>query len=133
MNVGKTLFAQIMEFVPWTSFSRIVARYGGDAGVRRLTCSEQFRVRAFAQLTWRESLRDIEVTLGANSSKLYAMGLRHSVHRSTLADANESRDWRIWSDLAAVLIRRARKLYLDDDLGLEQVFGIVRRLARTQN
>ena len=92
MNVGKTLFAQIMEFVPWTSFSRIVARYGGDSGVRRLTCSEQFRVMAFAQLTWRESLRDIEVTLGANSSKLYAMGFRHSVHRSTLADANESRD-----------------------------------------
>lgn len=119
MNVGKTLFAQIMEFVPWTSFSRIVARYGGDSGVRRLTCSEQFRVMAFAQLTWRESLRDIEVTLGANSSKLYAMGFRHSVHRSTLADANESRDWRIWSDLAAVLIRRARKLYLDEDLGLD--------------
>ena len=70
MNVGKTLFAQIMEFIPWTSFSRIVARYGGDAGVRRLTRSEQFRVMAFAQLTWRESLRDIEVTLGANSSKL---------------------------------------------------------------
>jgi len=70
MNVGKTLFAQIMEFVPWTSFSRIVARYGGDSGVRRLTCSEQFRVMAFAQLTWRESLRDIELTLGANSSKL---------------------------------------------------------------
>ena len=119
MNVGKTLFAQIMEFVPWTSFSRIVARYGGDLGVRRLTCSEQFRVMAFAQLTWRESLRDIEVTLGANSSKLYAMGFRHSVHRSTLADANKSRDWRIWSDLAAVLIRRARKLYLDEDLGLD--------------
>ena len=119
MNVGKTLFAQIMEFVPWTSFSRIVARYGGDSGVRRLTCSEQFRVMAFAQLTWRESLRDIEVTLGANASKLYAMGFRHSIHRSTLADANESRDWRIWSDLAAVLIRRARKLYLDEDLGLD--------------
>jgi hypothetical protein len=119
MNVGKTLFAQIMEFVPWTSFSRIVQRYSGDSGVRRLTCSEQFRVMAFAQLTWRESLRDIEVTLGANASKLYAMGFRHSVHRSTLADANESRDWRIWADLAAVLIRRARKLYLDEDLGLE--------------
>ena len=119
MNIGKTLFAQIMEFVPWTSFSRIVARYSGDSGVRRLTCAEQFRVMAFAQLTWRESLRDIEVTLGANAAKLYAMGFRHSVHRSTLADANESRDWRIWSDLAAVLIRRARKLYVDEDLGLE--------------
>ena len=107
------------RFIPWTSFSRIVQRYGGDAGVRRLTCSEQFRVMAFAQLTWRESLRDIEVTLGANASKLYAMGFRHSIHRSTLADANESRDWRIWADLAAVLIRRARKLCLDEDLGLE--------------
>ena len=116
MNVGKTLFALVMEFVPWTSFGRIVDRYGGNAGVRRMSCAEQFRVMAFAQLTWRESLRDIEVTLGANASKLYAMGLRHSVHRSTLADANESRDWRIWSDLAAVLIRRARKLYSDTDL-----------------
>lgn len=119
MNVGKTLFAQVMEFVPWTSFSRIVTRYGGDSGVRRMTCTEQFRVMAFAQLTWRESLRDIEVTLSANATKLYAMGLRHKVHRSTLADANESRDWRIWSDLAAVLIRRARKLYCELDLGLD--------------
>lgn len=116
MNVGKTLFAQLMEFMPWTSFGRIVDRYGGNAGVRRMTCAEQFRVMVFAQLTWRESLRDIEVTLGANATKLYAMGLRHSVHRSTLADANESRNWRIWSDVAAVLIRRARKLYTDTDL-----------------
>ena len=119
MNVGKTLFAQIMEFVPWTSFTRIVDRYSGNAGVRRMTCAEQFRVMAFSQLTWRESLRDIEVTLAANASKLYAMGLRHSVHRTTLADANESRDWRIWADLAALLIRRARKLYSDTDLGLD--------------
>ena len=116
MNVGKTLFAQVMEFVPWTSFGRLVERYGGNAGVRRMSCAEQFRVMAFAQLTWRESLRDIEATLGANANKLYAMGLRHSVHRSTLADANELRDWHIWSDLAAVLIRRARKLYSDTDL-----------------
>jgi transposase len=84
-----------------------------------MTCAEQFRVMAFAQLTWRESLRDIEVTLGANASKLYAMGLRHAVHRSTLADANESRDWRMWADLAALLIRRARKLYRDCDVGLD--------------
>jgi len=119
MNVGKTLFAQIMEFIPWTSFSRIVQRHRGDSGVRRMNCAEQFRVLAFAQLTWRESLRDIEVTLGANTTKLYAMGLRHSVHRSTLADANDSRDWRIWSDLAALLIRRARKLYQGEDLGLD--------------
>ena len=119
MNVGKTLFAQVMEYIPWTSFGRIVDRYGGNAGVRRMTCAEQFRVMAFAQLTWRESLRDIEVTLGANATKLYAMGLRHTVHRSTLADANEARDWRIWSDLAALLIRRARKLYCEVDLGLD--------------
>ena len=116
MNVGKTLFAQIMEFVPWTSFGRIVDRYGGNAGVRRLTCAEQFRVMAFAQLTWRESLRDIEVTLSANANKLYAMGLRHRVRRSTLADANESRNWRIWSDVAALLIRRARKLYSETEI-----------------
>lgn len=119
MNAGKTLCAQIMEFVPWTSFARIVDRYAGNAGVRRMTCAEQFRVMAFAQLTWRESLRDIEITLAANASKLYAMGLRHSVRRSTLADANEARDWRIWADVAALLIRRARKLYSDCDLGLD--------------
>ena len=121
MNVGKTLFAQIMEFVPWTSFTRIVHRYGGNAGVRTLSCAEQLRAMAFAQLTWRESLRDIEASLAANASKLYAMGFRSPVKRSTLADANESRDWRIWSDLAAVLIRRARKLYASDalDVGLD--------------
>ena len=119
MYAGKTLFAQIMEFVPWTSFSRIVQRYCGNSGVRTLSCAEQFRAMAFAQLTWRESLRDIEASLSANSSKLYAMGFRSTVKRSTLADANESRDWRIWSDLAAVLIRRARKLYASDSLGVE--------------
>jgi transposase len=121
MNVGKTLFAQIMEFVPWTSFSRIVERHGGNAGVRRMPCAEQFRIMAFAQLTWRESLRDIEVTLAANTNKLYALGLRHNVHCSTLADANEARDWRMWADVAALLIRRARKLYRDCDLGLDWI------------
>jgi hypothetical protein len=119
MNVGKTIFAQTMDFVPWTSFGRIVDRYSGNAGVRRMSCAEQFRVMAFAQLTWRESLRDIEVTLAANQNRLYAIGLRHEIRRSTLADANESRDWRIWSDFAALLIRRARKLYSDCDLGLD--------------
>jgi hypothetical protein len=121
MNVGKTLFAQIMEFVPWTSFARIVERHGGNAGVRRMPCAEQFRIMAFAQLTWRESLRDIEVTLAANTNKLYALGLRHNVRRSTLADANEARDWRMWADVAALLIRRARKLYRDCDLGLDWI------------
>jgi Domain of unknown function (DUF4372)/Transposase DDE domain len=119
MYVGKTLFAQVMEFVPWTSFARIVHRYSGNAGARTLSCAEQFRAMAFAQLTWRESLRDIEASLSANAAKLYAMGFRSAVKRSTLADANELRDWRIWSDLAAVLIRRARKLYANDSLGVE--------------
>jgi transposase len=119
MHVGKTLFAQVMEFVPWTSFTRIVGRYQGNAGVRTLSCAEQFRAMAFAQLTWRESLRDIEVSLGANTTKLYAMGFRSPVKRSTLADANESRDWHIWFDLATLLIRRARKLYADDSLNVE--------------
>ncbi len=119
MHVGKTLFAQVMEFAPWTSLARIVQRHGGNAGIRALSCAEQFRAMAFAQLTWRESLRDVEVSLSANSTKLYAMGLRSAVKRSTLADTNESRDWRIWSDRAAVLIRRARKLYASDSLGVE--------------
>ena len=119
MNLGRTLFSQVMDFVPWTSFERIVARYGGDVGVRRLRCSEQFRIMAFAQMTYRESLRDIEACLGAQPSKLYGMGLREAVARSTLADANESRDWRIWADIAAVLIRRARKLYVSDDIGID--------------
>jgi hypothetical protein len=119
MNTGKTLFAQVMEFVPWTSFTRIVQRCNADSGVRRLNCAEQFRIMAFAQLTWRESLRNIEVTLGANHKKLYAMGFRNAVRKSTLADANETRDWRVWADLAALLIKKARKLYASEDLGLE--------------
>jgi hypothetical protein len=119
MNRGKTLFAQVMEFVPWTSFSRIVTRYAGDSGVRSLPCTEQFRAMAFAQLTYRESLRDIEACLLANQTKLYGMGFRDPVRRSTLADANERRDWRIWCDLAALLIRRARRLYCNDSFGVE--------------
>ncbi len=119
MNSGKTMFAQIMEFVPWTSFARIVARHGGDSGVRRLSCTEQFRAMAFAQLTYRESLRDIEACLLAHPSRLYGMGFRTPVKRSTLADANEGRDWHIWADLAALLIRRARKLYCDDSFDVD--------------
>ena len=119
MNVGKTLFAQVMEFVPWTSFARIVTRYGGDSGVRSLACTEQFRAMAFAQLTYRESLRDIEACLLANQAKLYSMGFRSPVKRSTLDDANEGRDWHIWADLAALLIKRARKLYCNDSFGIE--------------
>jgi hypothetical protein len=119
MNTGKTLFAQIMEFIPWNSFARIVVRYGGDSRVRSLSCTEQFRAMAFAQLTYRESLRDIETCLLANQVKLYSMGFRTPIRRSTLADANEGRDWRIWADLAALLIRRARKLYCNDSFGIE--------------
>jgi len=119
MNIGSTLFAQIMEFVPWTSFARIVARHGGDTRVRSLSCTEQFRAMAFAQLTYRESLRDIETCLLANRARLYSMGFRSPVKRSTLADANEGRDWRIWEDLAALLIRRARKLYCNDSFGVD--------------
>ena len=119
MNLGKTLFAQIMEFVPWTSFARIVAHYGGDSGVRSLNCTEQFRAMSFAQMTYRESLRDIEICLLANQKKLYGMGFRSPAKRSTLADANEGRDWHIWEDLAIVLIRRARKLYCNESFGVD--------------
>ncbi|WP_126443682.1 IS4 family transposase [Sulfuricystis multivorans] len=119
MNTGKTLFAQIMDFLPWKTFHRIVARHGGDKGVRALTCAEQFRAMAFAQLTYRESLRDIEACLLAQSAKLYHMGFRAPVARSTLADANESRDWRIWEAFASRLIMQARKLYMSEDLGLD--------------
>src|SRR5271157_2645345 len=108
-----------MDFVPWTSLDRIVVKYGGDVRVRSLRCTEQFRTMAFAQMTYRESLRDIEACLRARPSKLYGMGLRGAVAKSTLADANELRDWRMWSDLAAVLIRRARKLYATQDFGID--------------
>src|SRR5271169_3671420 len=119
MYTGRTLFSQVMDLVPWTSFNRIVAKYRGDRDTRTLRCTEHFRVMAFAQVTYRESLRDIEACLGAQPAKLCSMGLREPVARSTLADANETRDWHIWSDLAAVLIKRARKLYLKDDFGLD--------------
>ena len=119
MDVGKTRFAQVMEFVPWTSFTRIVPRDRGHAGVRTLSCAEQFRAMAVAHLAGRESLRDIDVSLSANPSTLYAMGVRSPINRATLADAHESRDGRIWFDLATVLIRRARTRYARDSLGVE--------------
>jgi len=114
MYAGKTLFAQLMDFLPWTTFARIVERYGGDHYVKSLRCAEHFRVMAFAQLTYRESLRDIEACLSAQASKLYHMGFREPIRRSTLSDANEARDWRIYADFAQVLITRARALYLND-------------------
>ena len=119
MNAGKLLFAQLMDFLPWTSFARSVARYGSDRRVRSLSCTEQFRAMAFAQLTYRESLRDIEACLSAQPAKLYAMGFRSPVRRSTLAEANESRDWRIYAELAQRLMLQARKLYATEDLGMD--------------
>jgi hypothetical protein len=119
MYTGKTLFAQIMDFLPWSTFHRIVARYGGDYRIRILRCAEQFRILAFAQLTYRESLRDIEACLSAQASKLYHMGISSAISRSTLADANESRDWRIYADFAQRLIAQARKLYAGEDFGLD--------------
>src|SRR5277367_184561 len=119
MYAGQSLFAQLMEFVPWTTFARLVERYCGDHRVRTLTCAEQYRAMAFAQLTYRESLRDIETCLSAQTAKLYHMGFREPVRRSTLADANETRDWRIYAALAQTLIVQARKLYAGEDLGLD--------------
>jgi hypothetical protein len=119
MYAGKTLFAQVMDFLLWTTFHRIVHRYHGNHRIRTLPCAEQFRVMAFAQLTYRESLRDIESCLAAQAQKLYHMGLGQPVGRSTLADANESRDWRIYAEFAQRLINRARKLYASESLGME--------------
>lgn len=119
MNVGKTLFAQVMEYVPWKTFGRIIDRHSGDSGVRTLGCADLFRVMAFAQLTWRESLRDIESCLASNQAKLYHMGLGSVPTRSTLSDALNQRDWRIYHDLAMRLIIRARDLYATEPTGLE--------------
>ena len=119
MNVGKTLFAQVMEYVPWKTFGRIIERHNGDAGVRTLSCADLFRVMAFAQLTWRESLRDIEVCLTANQAKLFHMGMKGVPARSTLSDALNLRDWRIYHALAMRLITRARDLYSREPLNID--------------
>jgi hypothetical protein len=119
MNAGKTLFAQLMDFLPWSTFSRIVARYDGDRTVRTLTCAAQYRVMALAQLTYRESLRDIETCLLAQAAKLWHMGFREPIRRSTLADANEARDWRIHAEFARRLIAQARRLYAGDSFGVD--------------
>ena len=119
MNTGKTLFAQLMEFLPWDTFYRIVNRYRGDYRVRTFRCSEQLRVMAFAQMTYRESLRDIEAGLTSQTQKLYHMGISSAVCRSTLADANEMRDWRIYAELAQRLIAQARKLYVGESLAVD--------------
>ena len=116
MYSGKTVFSQLMDCLPWSTFARLVAHYGGDHDVRTFPCVEQYRAMAFAQLTYRESLRDIEACLAAQPAKLYHMGFRGSVRRSTLADANESRDWRIYAELAQRLIAQARRLYVGESL-----------------
>jgi len=119
MNTGKTLFAQLMDFLPWSTFGRIVVRHDGDRAVRKLPCAEQYRALAFAQLTYRESLRDIEVCLSAQTAKLYHMGFHQPVRRSTLSDANETRDWRIYAAFAQRLIAQARRLYAGENLGMD--------------
>jgi Domain of unknown function (DUF4372)/Transposase DDE domain len=119
MNTGKTLFAQLMDFLPWSTFDRIVARHEGNRAVRTLSCTAQYQVMAFAQITYRESLRDIEACLSAQSAKLYHMGFRGPVRRSTLSDANEARHWRIYAEFAQRLIAQARRLYAGDSLDVE--------------
>ena len=111
MYSGQMVFAQLMDFLPRHEFNACVRRYRGNARVRDFSCRDQFLAMAFAQLTYRESLRDIETCLRALGPKLYHAGFRSRVFRSTLADANKHRDWRIWADFAQVLIRRARALY----------------------
>jgi hypothetical protein len=115
MNTGKTVFAQIMSFLPDYEFNKCVDKYKGNHRVRSFTCKEHFYVMGFAQLTYRESLRDIESCLTAFSAKLYHSGIKQPVSRSTLAEANENRDWRIYADFAQVLIREARRLYKQDN------------------
>lgn len=119
MYQGQTVFSQVMDFLPHKKFSQCVDRYRGNYRVRTFTCYDQFLCMAFAQLTYRESLRDIECCLRAMRERLYHMGIRGKVSRSTLADANETRDWRIYSDFAQILIDEARRLYVDDDFGLD--------------
>ncbi len=116
MYAGKTLFSQLMDCLPWSTFARIVARYHGDHSVQTFPCTEQYRAMAFAQLTYRESLRDIEACLSAQPAKLWHMGFRGPVRRSTLADANQDRDWRIYAEFAQRLIAQARRLYAGESL-----------------
>ena len=119
MNSGKSIFAQLMDFLPSKAFRRCVKRYQGDYKLKTFSCWDQFLCMAFAQLTYRESLRDIEACLRAQHTKLYHLGIRGQVSRNTLAHANSVRDWRIYADFAQVLITRARVLYADDSFGVE--------------
>jgi hypothetical protein len=119
MNLGKLVFAQLTQHLPLTTFRRCVTRYGGEHKVKSFSCLEQFLCMAFAQLTYRESLRDIEACLRAQADKLYHMGIKSRVSRSTLADANEVRDWRIYADFAQSLIGIARRLYAQEPFGVD--------------
>lgn len=119
MLAGSTIFTQIMELLPWRRFQTCVRRYQGDYKVKIFNCAEHFRVMAFAQLTYRESLRDIETCLRVMGTRLYHMGIRSTVSRNNLSHANETRDWRIYADFAQMLIDRAKVLYADDQLGID--------------
>jgi len=119
MNSGQTIFSQLMDYLPLHDFRKCVARRLEPSKIRKFSCLDQFLAIAFAQLTYRESLRDIEVCLRSQRKKLYHMGLRGGIARSTLADANESRPWQIWEDFAHVLIALARPLYAGENLGLD--------------
>lgn len=119
MNAGKIIFSQIMDHLPLHEFRKCVKRYGGYYKLQSFSCLDQFLTMAFAQLTYRESLRDIEACLRAQKTKLYHMGIRGNIARSTLADANDNRDWKIFADFSQVLIHLARPLYLDDNFGVD--------------
>ena len=119
MYAGRTVFSQIMDFIPRREFSKCVERYGGHYKVQKFSCQEQFRCMAFAQLTYRHSLRDIEICLRAMGSHLYHMGIRSRISKSTLADANENRDCRIYQDFAQYLMTCAKTMYADEEFGIE--------------
>ncbi len=119
MHAGKLVFSQLMEFLPWQRFDTCVRRYHGDRKIKSYPCSQHWRVMAFAQLTYRESLRDIETCLRAVGTKRYHMGIRGSVSRNNLSNTNRTRDWRIYADFAQILIAEARTLYADEDLGID--------------
>ena len=119
MNHSTTIFSQIMSFLPIYEFNKCINRYQGNRRIKTFSTLNQFYIMSFAQLTYRESLRDIEACLNAMRNKLYRIGIRGPVRRSTLADANERRDWRIYADFAQVLIKIARPLYADDDIGID--------------
>lgn len=119
MNQGRTVFSQLISFLPDRDFRRIVSSYSGNKGIRNFSCWDQFLCMLFAQLTHRESLRDIEICLRSFDSKIYHLGIKGKISRSTLADANNKRDWRIYRDFTGILIKQAQKLYVDEPFGVE--------------